>query len=400
MLTGKHIVLGVTGGIAAYKAPQLVRDLTALGAEVQVVLSNSAEHFVGRSALAAVSGRAVRDSLWDEAAEAAMGHIELARWADAIVIAPATAHCLSGLATGAAGDLLSTIVLATTAPVFAAPAMNQQMWQSPATQRNVATLQGDGVQMIGPASGDQACGEVGPGRMVEPADIAAAIDAALTQRPQSLVGKRVTITAGPTVEAIDPVRYLSNHSSGKQGYALAQACAEAGASVTLISGPVNLDPPAGVELINVTSALSMQAGVEAALPECDVFIGVAAVADYRVAETAPQKMKRAGTQGAGLTLELVENPDIIAAVASASPRPFVVGFAAETEHVEEHARDKLARKKLDLIVVNDVSRSDIGFGGSNNAVTVIDASSAEPYGPASKLDVSRHIVAAIARRLS
>ena len=400
MLTGKHIVLGVTGGIAAYKTPQLVRDLTGLGAEVQVVVSRSAEHFVGRSALAAVSGRPVRDSLWDEAAEAAMGHIELARWADAIVIAPATAHCLARLAQGSADDLLSTLVLASTAPVYLAPAMNQQMWQAAATQRNVATLAADGVTLIGPASGDQACGEVGPGRMVEPGEIAAALDSALGGTSATLAGKRVVITAGPTVEAIDPVRYLSNHSSGKQGYALAQACAEAGAEVALISGPVALDPPPGVRRIDVSSALSMQAAVAAELGGCDIFIGVAAVADYRIAKPAEQKMKRAGSDGAGLTLELVENPDIIAGVAAASPKPFVVGFAAETEHVEDHARAKLERKGLDMIVVNDVSRSDIGFGSGDNAITVIDRSGAEAFGPASKLDVSRHIVAAIAHRMS
>lgn len=421
-MNGKKIVLGITGGIAAYKAPALVRELTAAGAEVQVVTSQGAGHFVGKAALQAVSGRPVRDDLWDEAAEAAMGHIELARWADLVLVAPATANFMANAAAGTASDLLSTILLATEAPVVLAPAMNQQMWQHPATQRNLATLKADGVSILGPASGEQACGENGPGRMLQPQEIQAALAVQLAGST-ALAGRHIVITAGPTLEAIDPVRFLSNHSSGKQGYALAQACQEAGARVTLISGPVTLPAPSGVDVIPVTSAVSMLKASQTAITDADVFIGVAAVADYRVDEPATEKMKRSGGDST-LTLTLVENPDIIAtlskeaaalagAAAGASPaagalsaagaspgrKTLFVGFAAETNDVLQHARDKRIRKGLDMIVVNDVGRSDIGFGTDINIVTVIDDSGETRLGPDKKLAISRDLARLIGAKL-
>lgn len=403
-MNGKNIVLGITGGIAAYKAPALVRELTAAGAEVQVVTSRGAGHFVGKASLQAVSGRPVRDDLWDEAAEAAMGHIELARWADLILVAPATANFVANAAAGSAGDLLSTIILATEAPVAFAPAMNQQMWQHPATQRNLAALRADGVAILGPASGEQACGENGPGRMLEPREIMEAARALLAGNA-ALNNRHVVITAGPTLEAIDPVRFLSNHSSGKQGYALAQACREAGARVTLISGPVSLAAPTGVDLVSVKSADSMLTAARNAVADADVFIGVAAVADYRVAEPAAEKMKRSGGNST-LTLTLIENPDIIATLAAEaastganSAKTLFVGFAAETNDVLQHARDKRVRKGLDMIVVNDVGRSDIGFGTDINIVTVIDDDSETTLGPDDKLAISRALAVHIAGKL-
>ena len=383
-LVGRHILLGVCGGIAAYKTPELVRRLREAGAEVQVVMTESAHRFVTGVTLQAVSGRPVRDDLWDERAEAAMGHIELARWADLLLVAPATADTLSRLATGRADDLLTTLRLATRAPLVVAPAMNQVMWLHPATRRNLETLVVDGCEVLGPDCGPQACGEFGPGRMVEPTVICAALVARLAApaaaaglQPGSgpltgrLAGRNVLVTAGPTREAIDPVRYISNQSSGKQGYAMAAAAAACGARVTLVSGPVNLAPPEGVELVRVTSALDMQEAVQARLAECDIFIGVAAVADYRPGRRAQEKIKKTPANRGGMTLELVENPDIIAGVAARSPRPFVVGFAAETHEALPHAREKRIRKGMDMIVVNDVSRSDIGFNTDDNDVTII-----------------------------
>ncbi|MCR9277962.1 MAG: bifunctional phosphopantothenoylcysteine decarboxylase/phosphopantothenate--cysteine ligase CoaBC [Pseudomonadaceae bacterium] len=399
-MNGKNIVLGITGGIAAYKAPALVRELTAAGADVQVVTSRGAGHFVGKAALQAVSGRPVRDDLWDEAAEAAMGHIELARWADIVLVAPATANFMANAAAGSTGDLLTTIVLATEAPVVLAPAMNQQMWQHPATQRNLETLISDGVTVLGPASGEQACGENGPGRMLQPEEIAQAL-ANLTSADRALANRHVVITAGPTVEAIDPVRFLSNHSSGKQGYALAQACIEAGARVTLISGPVTVTAPSGANLVSVTSAQSMLEAAQRAITDADVFIGVAAVADYRVDTPASQKLKRSGGDST-LTLSLVENPDIIATLAkttSAERTTLFVGFAAETNDVLKHAREKRIRKGLDMIVVNDVGRSDIGFGSDINVVTVIDDAGEVNLGPDDKLNLSREIARLIGTKL-
>ena len=377
----KRILLGISGGIAAYKTPILVRDLHSRGAEIIPVMTQSAARFVTAASLQAVSGQRVRDDLWDEEAEAAMGHIELARWADAVLVAPATAHVMARLAAGAADDLLTTICLATAAPVFVAPAMNRQMWEHPAVQRNVARLEGDGIYILGPGEGDQACGETGPGRMLEPGQLADALDAHFTgaathrgsDRHGALAGVRVLVTAGPTREHIDPVRFISNHSSGKQGYAMARAARDAGASVTLVSGPVHLDTPAGVRRVDVTTAHEMKAAVEAELPDTDLFIGVAAVGDYRPAEPQTRKIKKAGAAATEITLPLKENPDILEA-AVASGRPCVVGFAAETHEALEHAREKLARKGCDAIVVNDVSDRTIGFDSNDNAVVLIQAS--------------------------
>ena len=392
-LSGKRILLGISGGIAAYKTPALVRDLTRAGADVQVVMTRSADRFVTRTALQAVSGRPVRDELWDEAAEAAMGHIELARWADLVLIAPATAHLIAKLATGAADDLLSTLCLAAAGPVAIAPAMNQQMWRHPATVRNVARVAADGVHVLGPASGDQACGEVGPGRMLEPAELVAHAGQLLATGP--LAGLAVLITAGPTREPIDPVRYITNHSSGKQGYALAQAFRDAGAAVTLVTGPVNLVPPTGVVTVRVTTAREMFEAVQEHVPAHQIFVGVAAVADYRPQTAEAQKIKKS-PDGAALVLELTENPDIIAAVARHPIRPFVVGFAAETERAIAHAREKLVRKGLDLIVVNDVADKRIGFESDDNAVTLISRTADEHMPIADKLSIARMLVDRIA----
>ena len=382
-LQGKHILLGITGGIAAYKTPQLVRLLRQQGAEVQIVMTAGARHFVTATTLQAVSGQPVRDDLWDPAAEAQMGHIELARWADLILIAPATADRIGRLATGLADDLLGALWLASRAPKWIAPAMNTVMWESPATLRNLSTLRGDGVLVVGPEYGDQACGEVGEGRMTEPQDIvkaladATAIPATGIVAPKVrtsgdyLAGQKVVITAGPTREAIDPVRYISNHSSGKQGYAMAQAALDAGASVTLISGPVQLPVPHGVKLVPVSSALEMYEASLTHARNCSIFIAVAAVADYRPARSEQQKIKKARDGNAHLSLELIENPDIVASVAAIPDRPVVVGFAAETQDALAHARAKLQRKGLDAIVVNDVSRADIGFNSDSNAATLI-----------------------------
>lgn len=389
-----------------------VRALRQAGAEVQVVLTASASQFVTATSLQAVSGNPVRSDLWDPAAEASMGHIELARWADAVLMAPATANTMALLATGQAPDLLTTLYLATNAPVFIAPAMNQAMWLHPATQRNRQQLLQDGVEFFGPGAGEQACGDIGPGRMLEPAELAEALQTALAtaehsadSTSSSLAGKRVMITAGPTQEAIDPVRYISNHSSGKQGYALAAAAKAAGASVTLVSGPVALDCPHGVERIAVTSAAEMHQAVQQRVAQTDIFIGVAAVADYRPADVAAQKIKKVEGQGSkteedrsGLQLNLVENPDIIAAVAKSPNRPFVVGFAAETHNTLGFARDKRVRKQLDMILVNDVSDKRIGFGSDSNAVTVIwaDGELALPSQPKDILAIE--LIAQIAER--
>jgi phosphopantothenoylcysteine decarboxylase/phosphopantothenate--cysteine ligase len=404
-LAGRHILLGVCGGIAAYKTPELVRRLRERGADVQVVMTENAHRFVTPVTLQAVSGRPVRADLWDEAAEAAMGHIELARWADLLLIAPATADILSRLAAGRADDLLTTLRLATRAPLVVAPAMNHVMWEHPATRRNLAALVQDGCTVLGPDSGAQACGEFGPGRMVEPEAIAAALTERLgapaaPRLPGALDGRRVLVTAGPTREAIDPVRYISNHSSGKQGYAVAAAAAAAGAQVTLVSGPVNLAPPEGVEVVRVTSAMEMDDAVQARLAGCEVFIGVAAVADYRPGVAAGEKIKKTPANRGGMTLALVENPDIIAGVAASAARPFVVGFAAETHEALPHAREKRVRKGMDMIVVNDVSRPDIGFNTDENDVTVIWDGGEErlPKGP--KSAIAAAIVERIEREFS
>lgn len=372
-LAGKRILLGVTGGIAAYKAAILVRHLCNEGAEAQVVLTTGAAQFVTPVTLQALSGRPVRDDLWDQEAEAAMGHIELARWADLILVAPATAHFMAQLAQGAAPDLLTTLCLASDAPILLAPAMNQAMWRDAATQRNAATLAADGKRLIGPDEGEQACGDLGPGRMAEPESLLDAVKAAF--QPPCLADLSVLVTAGPTREALDPVRFLSNHSSGKQGYAIAKAAADAGARVTLVSGPCGLPAPANVECIKVTSAVEMHEAVQARAADQALVIGVAAVADYRPAVRAAQKIKKDRLIADGAdeppSITLVENPDIIAAVAALPNAPVVVGFAAETESALSNARRKRRRKGLDAIVVNDVSDPKIGFNSDHNAATLI-----------------------------
>ena len=400
-LKQKRILLGISGGIAAYKAPALVRLLRKAEAEVQVVTTRSATQFVTHTALQAVSGRPVRSDLWDAAAEAAMGHIELARWADALLIAPATADLLSRLANGRADDLLATVCLASKAPLVLAPAMNHVMWNHPATQHNVAVLVERGATLLGPDDGDQACGEFGPGRMREPEALVEGLETLLqpgNRQPSAvLAGKRVVVTAGPTREAIDPVRYISNHSSGKQGYALAAAARAAGAEVVLISGPVNLPTPIGVTRIDVTSALEMHDSALAQAANCDIFVGVAAVADYRPATPATQKIKKANHPSDRLALDLAENPDIIASVAALPNAPVTIGFAAETEHSLENARSKCRRKGLDAIVVNDVSDRSIGFNSEQNAATMIWGAGELELAKQPKAQLAEEIVAQIAR---
>lgn len=366
MLNNKKIVVGITGGIAAYKTIELIRLLKTAGAQIRVVLTPAAEAFVTPLTLQAISGNAVSQSLLDPQAELAMGHIELAKWADLVVIAPASADFLARLRIGMGNDLLSTLCLATAAPLLIAPAMNQQMYKQASVQENRQILTSRGVQFVGPNSGFQACGDVGKGRMAEPAEIFNAITHHFSQT-QDLTDLRVVITAGPTREAIDPVRYISNHSSGKMGFAIAKAFAQRGASVTLIAGPVHLATPPKVERIDVISAQEMAEQAITAAPNHHIFIGCAAVADYRLSEVAPQKMKK--TDGDDiLTLKLVKNPDIIATVAQLTEnRPFVVGFAAETQNVADYAKDKLKRKNLDLICANDVSGGQV-FGQDQNAL--------------------------------
>ena len=396
LLQRKRVLLGITGGIAAYKACELCRRLRDLEAEVQVVMTPAATRFITPLTLQALSGRPVRTDLLDPAAEAAMGHIELARWADLIVVAPASADFLARLAAGTADDLLTTACLATDAPIAVAPAMNQAMWRSPATRRNCATLAVDGVLLWGPGSGSQACGDEGPGRMLEPQELLQRIQA-LLGTPPILAGRSVVITAGPTREPLDPVRYLSNHSSGKQGFALAAAAAEAGAEVTLITGPVELTTPPGVTRVDVTTARDMLAAAESVCSgQVDIFIGVAAVADFRPASAAEQKIKKAASQQ-GLELSLVENPDIVATIARRQPRPFMVAFAAETENLEANARSKLERKQVDLVVANDVSRSDIGFGSDDNVVTLVSREGSETLPSMPKTALARLLMERIGR---
>lgn len=398
-LFNKQVVLGVSGGIAAYKSAELIRRLRDAGAEVRVVMTNAAREFITPLTLQALSGHPVHGDLLDPEAEAAMGHIELARWADLVLIAPATADLMARLAQGRGDDLLTTLVLATDAPIAIAPAMNQAMWRDAATQHNLTQLLARGVKVFGPGDGGQACGDVGPGRMLEPTDIAARASECFERG--LLSGRHVLINAGPTREAIDPVRYISNHSSGKMGFALAEAAAEAGARVTLVAGPVNLPTPARVQRIDVISAQDMLDACLAALP-ADIFIASAAVADYRPASAAEQKMKKDATNEDGLTLTLVRNPDILATLADHSQRPVCcVGFAAETHDVLSYAADKLQRKKLDLIIANDVSQSGIGFNSDDNAVTLIDRQ-LERYSlpQASKQKLARQIIARLAGQLN
>ncbi|USA52132.1 bifunctional phosphopantothenoylcysteine decarboxylase/phosphopantothenate--cysteine ligase CoaBC [Acinetobacter sp. C32I] len=404
----KNIILAVTGGIAAYKSAILVRRLKDFGFDVRVVMTHGAQAFITPLTFQALSGNPVHTELLDPEAEAGMGHIELARWADLVLVAPASCDSIAKFANGLADDLLSTLYLATKAPVWVAPAMNQQMWAAKATQRNLQTLVEDGVHVIMPDAGEQACGDVGLGRMPEPEDLARQVAAyfhkaqrALAEKFGLLAGKRVTITAGPTREAIDPVRYISNHSTGKMGFALAAACYAAGAKVTLVAGPVSLDTPNGVQRINVSSAMQMlDVSMNQLKDGCDIFIATAAVADYRVAQVAEHKIKKAGNE---LAVALVKNPDIVATIAQQEQRPFMVGFAAETQNVEEYAAGKLVAKKLDMIACNDVSRPDIGFASDENAMTVFFAQSyhmkKRELEKASKQEISQQLVESIADAL-
>ncbi|WP_010489192.1 bifunctional phosphopantothenoylcysteine decarboxylase/phosphopantothenate--cysteine ligase CoaBC [Pseudomonas sp. S9] len=394
----KRIILGVGGGIAAYKSAELVRRLKDQGADVRVVMTHGGREFITPLTLQALSGNPVHQELLDPAAEAAMGHIELARWADLVLIAPATADLMARLSQGVANDLLTTLVLATDAPVALAPAMNQAMWRDPATQANAQILSQRGLHIFGPASGSQACGDVGLGRMLE-ADDLAQLAADCFER-KSLSGVHVLITAGPTQENIDPVRYITNHSSGKMGFALAEAAAEAGAKVTLISGPVHLPTPERVTRIDVVSARDMLAACEAAMP-CDLLIAAAAVADYRPEVVAQHKLKKDPTSGEGMLLQMVRNPDILATLATREDRPFSVGFAAETENLLEYASRKLKDKNLDLIVANDVANPSIGFNSEENAITIIDRQLQQSsFAQTSKGKIARQLVDFIAERMN
>ena len=392
-LPNRRIVLGVAGGIAAYKGPDLVRRLRDRECEIRVVMTAAAREFVTPLTFQAVSGNPVHCHLLDEQAEAGMGHIELARWADLVLVAPATANVIARLAHGLADDLLATLCLATTAPLVLAPAMNRQMWQAEATRANVLALLDRGVTMLGPGEGDQACGEVGPGRMLEPEAIADRI--ADRFGGGALEGVEVLVTAGPTREALDPVRYLTNHSSGKMGYAVAAAAAAAGARVSLVSGPTTLPAPSGVERIEVTSAEEMYAEVMARAGGCDVFIAAAAVADYRPARVAGRKIKKGD---APATLDLVRTPDIVAGVAAMDDGPFTVGFAAETESVRANAEDKLARKGLDMIAANRVGLADRGFASDRNALSVLWRGGGRELALAPKAELARDFIALVAER--
>ena len=400
-LTGQNILLGITAGVAAYKTPALVRALRAEGAEINVVMSANAHKFVTPTALQAVSGRPVRDDLWDPNAEASMGHIELARWADQILIAPATANCVAALAQGQAYDLLSALCLATDARVLIAPAMNQGMYLHPATQRNLATLNTFGYVVIDPDHGEQACGEFGPGRLPDPNDLIAALDqpTLADQAVSVLQDLNVMITAGPTREAIDPVRFISNHSSGVQGLSLAEVANAAGARVTLIAGPGVPACSAEISRYDVTSAMDMHAIVHELLADIDLFIGVAAVADYRVAQAAAQKIKKHTSSDEHLDLRLIENPDIIASVVDSAHEPVVVGFAAETQDTLKHAREKRLRKGLHAIVVNDVSDASIGFNSPDNATTFICDNEEVFFERQSKQEMANKLLQQIAETL-
>ena len=404
VIPNKNIIVGITGGIAAYKSAILVRRLKDAGFNVRVVMTEGAQAFITPLTFQALSGNPVHTQLLDPEAEAGMGHIELARWADLVLIAPASCDTLAKFAAGLADDLLSTLYLATSAPVWVAPAMNQQMWAAKATQRNLATLVDDGVHVIMPESGSQACGDVGLGRMPEPEELARQVtdyfhkaQRAIAEKFGLLASKHVVITAGPTREAIDPVRYISNHSTGKMGFALAAACYAAGADVTLIAGPVTLDTPNGVKRKNVSSAVKMlNESMQMLEDGCDIFIATAAVADYRVAEVAEHKIKKSGDE---LNVALVKNPDIVATIAQQEKRPFMVGFAAETRNIEEYAAGKLVAKKLDMIACNDVSRADIGFASDENAMTVFFAEQYQmdkrDLEKASKQEIAQQLIEAI-----
>jgi len=392
-LVNKRILLGVTGGIAAYKSADLVRRLREAGAEVRVVMTDAATEFITELTLQAVSGHAVHRKLLDPEAEAGMGHIQLARWADAILVAPASADFLARLVQGRGDDLLATLCLAASAPVAVAPAMNQQMWRNAATQENVETLRRRGVRIFGPGEGSQACGDVGPGRLLEPVELVT-LAAGLFQTGV-LDGLVVMVTAGPTWEAIDPVRGLTNKSSGKMGYAIAAAAAEAGARVILISGPVALTLPERVETVPVVSAQDMFEAVHARIDQIDLFIGVAAVADYRPVSVAPHKLKKTADS---MNLELVRNPDILASVAALPSAPFTVGFAAETRDLETAARNKLNDKRVDLICANRVGGHEGGFGAEENRLLLVDRDGTTELPLAAKSRLARDLILHVSRK--
>ena len=395
-LSNKRVLLGITGGIAAYKAAELVRILKKAGAEVRVVMTTGAMEFITPLTLQALSGNPVHHELLDSAAEAGMGHIELARWADLVLVTPASANFIARLTNGMGDDLLTTICLATDAPVALAPAMNQAMWRDPVTQNNIGhliDLKGSKLYIFGPAEGSQACGDIGPGRMLEPETIA--LMAADLFETGLLSGKHVVITAGPTREAIDPVRYISNHSSGKMGYALAVAARDAGARVTIISGPVTIPAPDHITVIPAYSAREMLETSLAQLGQCDIFIAAAAVADYRPIAPEAEKIKKSSET---VELTLVKNPDVVATVANHELRPFTIGFAAETQDIDTYARGKLVSKNLDMIVANDVSRSDIGFNSDENAVTVFWNQNQQSFEPRSKSALAAELIDLIAHQ--
>ena len=389
-----NIVLGITGSIAAYKAPDLVRRLSERGGDVQIVMTASAEEFVTGTALQAVSGRPIRSNLWDKEAEAAMSHIELARWADVVLVAPATAEVMARIVSGGAPDLLTTICLATEAPIAVAPAMNHVMWSNPATQANRAVLEERGVHILGPGVGSQACGDTGAGRMLEPDTIAAAVfDLGISKSEGVLSGKKVVVTAGPTREPIDPVRYISNRSSGKMGYAMARAAIAQGAEVILISGPVDLPAPPGVEMRNVLSAQDMYEATHDCIGDADIFVAAAAVADYRPADLKEQKIKK---NDESMNIELVRCPDVLASVAALDAGPFTVGFAAETEKVDDYARSKLEKKNLDMIVANRVG-NDCGFDTDENTVNAIWSDGERRFPTTRKSELARELIELIAQ---
>ncbi|MGB1543890.1 MAG: bifunctional phosphopantothenoylcysteine decarboxylase/phosphopantothenate--cysteine ligase CoaBC [Spongiibacter marinus] len=392
-LSNRQILLGITGGIAAYKSAELVRRLKDHGADVRVVMTAAAMEFITPLTLQALSGNPVHTALLDPEAEAGMGHIELARWADLILVAPASADFMARLASGRGDDLLTTLCLATPAPIALAPAMNQGMWRDPATQANADTLRQRGVALFGPAAGEQACGDIGPGRMLEAEQLAELAAGLFNSR--ALDGISLSITAGPTREAIDPVRYISNHSSGKMGYALAEAAADAGARVTLISGPTQLPCPPRVTRVDVISADDMYQASMANMGSCDIFIACAAVADYRPVHIEEQKIKK---QNTSMHIELVRNPDIVSAVASHAQRPFTVGFAAETQDVIHYAKGKLEKKNLDMIIANDVSDTRIGFNSDENSVTIIDPSGQQKLEQMGKRQLAKQLIDLIAAR--
>ncbi len=394
-LSGKRIVLGISGGIAAYKIPELTRRLRDEGASVRVVMTSAAKAFITPLTLQAVSGHPVSDDLLDPAAEAAMGHIELAKWADIIILAPATADLIARLSSGMANDLLTTVCLASAAPIAVVPAMNQQMYRASVTQENLIRLQQRQFMIWGPDEGSQACGDIGPGRMIDPLEIVR-LASNYFRRCTDLQGISMMITAGPTREDLDPVRFISNHSSGKMGFAIAQAASARGAKVTLIAGPVSLATPEGVERINVTSALDMYERVHQSIAQQDIFIGCAAVADYRAKTVAENKIKK---QGDEISITLVKNPDIVASVGQLKQnRPYVVGFAAETQNVEEYAQQKRLQKQLDLICANDVSLADNGFNSDNNALHLFDADGDVRLPHCSKIELSHHLLDEILQR--